>query len=69
MLDYQKVVVVFFVCFLLSIMLIGLIGSAIKKHKAKKEYFAKLERENEQLREKIYRAKFNAELRGLKIDV
>lgn len=68
MLDYQIAVVLIFVGLLISITVIGLIGSAIKKHKAKKEAFAALVRENKQLRYKLYSLKFQAELRGLKID-
>lgn len=68
MLDYQIIVVSFLVYMFLSIIVVGLIASAIKKRKARKEAFAKLERENQQLKGKIYRLKFNAELRGLKID-
>lgn len=69
MLDYQIAVIVFFAGLFLSTLVIGLIESAIKKHKAKKEYFENLIKENKQLKEKNYRLKFNAELRGLKIDV
>ena len=65
MLDYQKIVIAVFIGLILSTLIIGL----IEKNKANKEYIAELERKNEQLREKIYRLKFNAELRGLKIDV
>lgn len=68
MLDYQIIVISFLGALLLSIIVVGSIEEAIRKHKAKKEYFEKLEKENEQLKEKIYRLKFNAELRGLKID-
>lgn len=68
MLDYQTSVIIFFASFLLSIIVIGLIESAIKKHKAKKEAFAALVRENKWLRYKLYSLKFQAELRGLKID-
>ena len=68
MLDYQIAVIIFFALLLLSIIVVGLIEEAIRKHKAKKKYFEKLEKENEQLKDKIYRLKFNAELRGLKID-
>lgn len=69
MLDYQIAVIIFFALLLLSIVVVGLIESAIKKHKAKKEYFENLINENKLLKEKIYRLKFNAELRGLSIDV
>jgi len=69
MLDYQIAVIIFFVCFLLSIIVVGLIEEAIKKHKAKKQAFAELVRENKRLRDKIHSLKFQAELRGLKIDV
>lgn len=69
MLDYQKIVISFFLFMFVSIIVVGLIELAIKKHKAKKQYFENLIRENRQLKEKIYRLKFNAELRGLKIDV
>lgn len=68
MLDYQIAVIIFFALLLLSILVIGLIESAIKKHKAKKEAVAQLVRENKQLKNKIYSLKFRAELRGLKID-
>jgi hypothetical protein len=68
MLDYQIAVIIFFALLLLSIIVVGSIDEAIKKYKAKKEYFENLIRENKQLKEKIYRLKFNAELRGLKID-
>lgn len=68
MLDYQIMVILFFVCLILSTLVIGLIESAIMKHKAKKEAFAKLVRENQCLKDKIYRLKFNAELRGLKLN-
>jgi hypothetical protein len=68
MLDYQIIVILFFALLLLSIIVIGLIESAIKKHKAKKEAVAQLVRENKQLKNKIYSLKFRAELRGLKID-
>ena len=68
MLDYQIAVIIFFALLLLSIIVVGSIEEAIRKHKAKKEYFKKLEKENEQLKDKIYRLKFNAELRGLRID-
>ena len=68
MLDYQIAVIIFFALLLLSIIVVGLIEEAIRKHKAKKNYFAELERENKQLKDKLYRLKFNAELRGLKID-
>ena len=69
MLDYQIAVIIFFALLLLSIVVVGLIETAIKKHKAKKEYFKNLIKENKQLKDKIYKLKFNAELRGLKIDV
>ena len=69
MLNYQIAVILFFIGLLLSITVIGLIEMAIKKRKAKKAAFAELVRENKQLKDKIYRLKFNAELRGLKIDV
>jgi hypothetical protein len=69
MISYQLAVIIFFAWLLLSIIVVGLIEEAIKKHKAKKQYFENLIRENKQLKEKIYRMKFNAELRGLKIDV
>ena len=68
MLDYQIAVIIFFALLLLSIVVVGLIETAIKKHKAKKEYFKNLIKENKQLKDKIYKLKFNAELRGLKID-
>jgi hypothetical protein len=68
MLDYQIAVFVFFAGLFLSTLVIGLIESLVKKHKAKKQYFENLIKENKQLKEKIYRLKFNAELRGLKID-
>jgi len=68
MLDYQIMVILFFVCLILSTLVIGLIDSAIMKHKAKKEAFAELERKNKQLKDVIYRLKFNTELRGLNID-
>lgn len=67
--DYQIAVIIFFALLLLSIVVVGLIETAIKKHKAKKEYFENLIKENKQLKDKIYKLKFNAELRGLKIDV
>lgn len=69
MLDYQIAVIIFFAYLLLSLIVGSLIGKAIKKHKAKKETIAKLVKENQRLQDKIYRLKFNAELRGLKIDV
>lgn len=68
MLDYQIAVIIFFALLLLSIMVVGSIEEAIRKHKAKKKYFENLIKENQQLKDKIYRLKFNAELRGLKID-
>ena len=69
MLVYQKVVILFLGIFILSILVNGLIESAIKKHKAKKEAISKLEKENQQLKDKLYTLKFQAELRGLKLDV
>ena len=69
MLDYQKMFIVCFVLVFASILLIGLVESVIKKHKAKKKYFAELKRENKQLKDKIYRLKFNAELRGVNLYV
>ena len=69
MLDYQIAVIIFFVSFILSIIVIGLIEEAIKKYKAKKKAFAELVRENKRLKDKIYSLKFQAELRGVKIDV
>lgn len=68
MLDYQIICVCLLSCLLIPLIVGGLIETAIKKHKAKKEAFAKLVRENKQLKDKIYRLKFNAELRGLRID-
>ena len=68
MLDYQIAVIIFFALLLLSIIVVGSIEEAIRKHKAKKKYFENLIKENQQLKDKIYRLKFNAELRGLKID-
>ena len=69
MLDYQIAVIIFFVSLILSVIVVGLIEEKIKKDKAKKEAFAELVRENKRLRDKIYSLKFQAELRGLKIDV
>ena len=68
MLDYQIAVIIFFAWLLLSIIVVGFIEKLIKKHKAKKKYFENLIKENKQLKDKLYRWKFNAELRGLKID-
>lgn len=68
MLDYQIIVILFLVNMLLGILMIGFIESIIKKHKAEKKAFDELVRENKQLKDKIYRLKFNAELRGLKLD-
>ena len=68
MLDYQIAVIIFFALLLLSIIVVGSIEEAIRKHKAKKEYFENLIKENKQLKDKIYKLKFNAELRGLRID-
>lgn len=68
MLDYQIIVILFLVYMFLSIIMIGFIESIIKKHKTKKKAFDELVRENKQLKDKIYRLKFNAELRGLKLD-
>lgn len=68
MFDYQIAVILFFVYMLLSIIVTILTKSAIKKHKAKKEILAELVKENKQLKDKIYRLRLNAELRGLKID-
>lgn len=68
MLDYQIFFILFFLLMFVSILVVGSIDEAIKKHKAKKQYFENLIKENKQLKEKIYRLKFNAELRGLKID-
>ena len=69
MLDYQIAVIIFFALLLLSIIVVGSIEEAIRKHKAKKEYFENLIKENKQLKDTIYRLKFNAELRGAKLDV
>lgn len=66
--DYQIIVILFFLFMIISTILIGFIESRIKKHKAKKEYFENLIRENKRLKDRIYRLEFNAELRGLKID-
>lgn len=68
MIDYQIIVISFLGTLLLSIAVVFLIESAIRKHKAKKEYFETLIEENKHLKDKIYRLRFNAELRGLKID-
>ena len=67
--DYQIAVITFFVCMLLSIIVFGLIEKAVKRHRAKKEAYAELERKNKQLEDKIYRLKFQAELRGVNLDV
>ena len=69
MLDYQIAVFVFFAGLFFSWLVIGLIESLVKKRKAKKAYVAEIERENRQLKDRIYKLKFNAELRGLEIDV
>ena len=53
MLDYQKAVIMFLACFVLSVLVIGFVESRIKKHKEKKEAFAKLERENKLLKEML----------------
>ena len=67
--DYQIAVITFFVCMLASIIIFGLIDKAVKRHRAKKEAYAELERKNKQLEDKIYRLKFQAELRGVNLDV
>ena len=69
MLDYQKAVIMFLVCFVLAVLVIGFVESRAKKHKAKKEAYAKLEKENKQLKDTIYRLRFCEELRGVKLDV
>lgn len=69
MLDYQKAVIMFLASFILAVLVIGFVESRVKKHKAKKEAYAKLEKENKMLKDKIYRLRFNAELRGAKLDV
>ena len=66
--DYQIIVILFFVYVFVSLIVGELIEKAIKKHKAKKKAHAELVRENKQLKDKLYRLKFNAELRGLTID-
>lgn len=68
MLDYQIAVIIFFVCLLLSIVVVGLIEEAIKKHKEKKRFIEELIKENKQLKHKLYTYKFQAELRGLHIE-
>ena len=67
--DYQKAVILFFVFWLLSIVVIGLIESAIKKHKAKKEAFAKLARENETLKKRLSFFELQTELKEVHRDV
>ena len=67
--DYQIAVITFLGCMLFSIIIFGLIEKAIKRHRAKKEAYAQLERKNKQLEDKIYRLKFQAELRGVNLDV
>ena len=67
MLDYQIIVILFLVYMLLSIIVIGLIDLAIKKHKARKKAIYELVRENKRLKDKIYSLKFQAELRGVKL--
>lgn len=69
MLDYQIAAIIFFALLLLSIVVIGLIETAIKKRKAEKEAFAKLARENQHLKDRLYSLKFQAALRGVNIDV
>ena len=69
MLDYQIAVIFIFVWLILSVLITGLIETAIKKHKAKKQAFAELEKENKQLKDKLYSLKFQAELRGFKLDI
>ena len=67
--EYQLVTIIFLVGFLLSVLVIGLIESAIKKHKTKKQAIAELEKENKRLKDKLYSIKFQAELRGFKLDI
>ena len=69
MFDYQKIFVLCFVIWFLSMILVALIESVIKKHKAKKKAFAELVKENQRLEEKIYSLKFQAKLRGVNLDV
>ena len=69
MLDYQIAAIIFFASLLLSIVVIGLIEKAIKKRKAEKEAFAKLARENQHLKDRLYSLKFQVALRGVNIDV
>ena len=62
--DFQIGFFVFLACFILATIIIGL----IEKHKAKKKAFAALVKENKQLKDEVYRLKFNAKLRGWNID-
>ena len=68
MCDYQKIVIIFFVCLLIATIAVGVVETAIEKSKEKKKAFNKLVRENKQLKDKIYTLKFQEELKGLRID-
>ena len=69
MLDYQIAVILFFALWLLSVGVIALIELAIKKHKAKKEAFAELIRENEMLKRKLNFLELQTELKEVHRDV
>ena len=67
--DYQLATIIFLVGFILAVLVIGLIELAINKHRAKKQAIAELEKENKRLQDKLYSIKFQAELRGLNLDI
>lgn len=69
MISYQLAVLLILVVIILSVLVIGLIESIIKRHKAKKDAFAELERENKMLKNQLYAIKYRAKLKGVDLDV
>ena len=69
MITYQLAFFCIMAVLILSVLLIGLIETVVKKHKAKKQVIAELEKENKRLQDKLYSIKFQAELRGLNLNI
>ena len=69
MISYQLAVLLILVVIILSVLVIGLIESIIKRHKAKKDSYAELEKENKLLKNQLYAIKYRAKLKGVDLDV
>ena len=69
MISYQLAVLLMLVVIILSVLVIGIVESIIKRHKAKKDSYVELKKENKMLKNQLYAIKYRAKLKGVDLDV